>query len=255
MNRPSNNRMIRLLADNRGRGRFEIQAQENSREATVYLYDAIVANDDEADWFGGVSAESFVRQLAALDADTIRLRINSPGGSVFGGRAMETALRNHKARVIAHIDGVAASAASFVAMAADEIEMAQGTFFMIHKAWTFSWGNADDLLKEAALLEKIDGTLAQTYHNRTGIGQNELLDMMAAETWLEASEAVEKGFADRVSDGLKAENRWNLAAYGRTPASAEPPPAAPEPAAAADRAALSRAAAAAIAGACRSEAV
>ena len=242
----NSNKLIRLLADNKGRGRFEIQARQDSREATVYLYDVIVANDDEADWFGGISAESFVKQLAALDADTIHLRINSPGGSVFGGRAMETALRNHKARVIAHIDGVAASAASFVAMAADEIRMAQGTFFMIHKAWSMAWGNADELLKTAALLEKIDDTIVQTYHARSGLPQDELAAMMAAETWLEASEAVEKGFANQISDEPKAGNCWNLAAYGRP--SAEPASAsAPEPVP--DRAALARTAAAAIAGA------
>lgn len=245
------NPMMKLLADNRGVGRFEIKAAEQGREATIYLYDAIVDSDEDADWFGGVSAESFVKRLASLDVDTIHLRINSPGGSVFGGRAMETALRNHKATVIAYVDGVAASAASFVAMAADEIEMAQGTFFMIHKAWTMTWGNADDLLKSAELLEKIDGTLATTYHNRTGIAEDELKAMMAAETWIEASEAVEKGFANRVSNGQGAENRWNLGAYNHAPKApaAAKPAAEPNPEPQPDREALQRAALVAIVGA------
>ncbi|RPD90508.1 Clp protease ClpP [Neisseria weixii] len=243
------NPMMRLLAENKGKGKFEIKAQaDNPREAVVYLYDAIVSTEYEADWYGGVSAESFVKQINALDVDTIKLRINSPGGSVFAARAMETALRNHKAKVIAYIDGLAASAASFLAMVADEIEMAQGSFFMIHKAWTVVWGDADEMLKATKLLEKLDGTLATTYHNRTGIDESELLQMMAAETWMEASEAVAKGFADRVvSDNKTAENHWQLGAYNHAPAVPTNQVAAPEPQP--DRAALRRSAMVAIAGA------
>lgn len=163
--------LMRLLARNRGRGQFEIKSAADGKEATVYLYDAIVATEEEAEWYGGVSAQSFVKQLAGLEADTIHLRINSPGGSVFAGRAMETALRQHSAKVIVYVDGLAASAASFVAMAGDEIEMAQGAFFMIHKAWSMAWGNSDELRKEADLLDKVDGSLAKTYHDRTGLPQ------------------------------------------------------------------------------------
>ena len=100
--------LMRLLARNRGRGQFEIKAAADGKEATVYLYDAIVATEEEAEWYGGVSAQSFVKQLAGLEADTIHLRINSPGGSVFAGRAMETALRQHSAKVIVYVDGLAA---------------------------------------------------------------------------------------------------------------------------------------------------
>ena len=249
--------LMRLLARNRGRGQFEIKSAADGKEATVYLYDAIVATDEEAEWYGGVSAQSFVKQLAGLEADTIHLRINSPGGSVFAGRAMETALRQHSAKVIVYVDGLAASAASFVAMAGDEIEMAQGAFFMIHKAWSMAWGNSDELRKEADLLDKVDGSLAKTYHDRTGLPEDELAEMMAAETWLDADEAVAKGFADRVAEGNAAQNRWDLSAYQNapaTPAADNPPapaakgepPAEPEPQP--DRAALARAAQVAILG-------
>ncbi len=249
--------LMRLLARNRGRGQFEIKSAADGKEATVYLYDAIVATEEEAEWYGGVSAQSFVKQLAGLEADTIHLRINSPGGSVFAGRAMETALRQHSAKVIVYVDGLAASAASFVAMAGDEIEMAQGAFFMIHKAWSMAWGNSDELRKEADLLDKVDGSLAKTYHDRTGLPEDELAEMMAAETWLDADEAVAKGFADRVAEGNAAQNRWDLSAYQNapaTPAADNPPapaakgepPAEPEPQP--DRAALARAAQVAILG-------
>lgn len=249
--------LMRMLARNRGRGQFEIKSATDGKEATVYLYDAIVATDEEADWYGGVSAQSFVKQLAGLDAETIHLRINSPGGSVFAGRAMETALRQHSAKVIVHVDGLAASAASFVALAGDEIEMAQGAFFMIHKAWTLAWGNGNDLRKQADLLDKVDGSLVKTYHARTRLPESELAEMMAAETWLDADEAVAKGFADRVAEGSAAQNRWDLSAYQNAPsapiADNQPPPAAkgeppaktePQP----DRAALARAAQVAILG-------
>lgn len=230
-----NSKIRQLLASNRGRGRFEVKAQGD--EATVYLYDMIVDTEADAEWWGGVSAEGFVKQIAALDASTIHLRVNSPGGSVFGGRAMENALRQHKAKVIAHVDGLAASAASFIIMAADEIEMAQGSFLMIHKAWSLAVGNADDMLAQAALLEKIDGTLASTYAARTGMDAQELSEMMAAETWIEAGEAVEKHFADRVAETAeKASNAWDLSAFNRVPKPTEPEP---EPV---DREALHRAA-------------
>lgn len=249
--------LMRLLARNRGRGQFEIKSAADGKEATVYLYDAIVATEEEAEWYGGVSAQSFVKQLAGLEADTIHLRINSPGGSVFAGRAMETALRQHSAKVIVYVDGLAASAASFVAMAGDEIEMAQGAFFMIHKAWSMAWGNSDELRKEADLLDKVDGSLVKTYHDRTGLPEDELAEMMAAETWLDADEAVAKGFADRVAEGKAAQNRWDLSAYQNAPAAPAAdnppapaakgePPAEPEPQP--DRAALARAAQVAILG-------
>jgi ATP-dependent Clp protease, protease subunit len=159
-----------------------------------------------------------VKALREIKADTIHLRINSPGGSVFAARAIETALREHKAKIVAHIDGLAASAATFIAMAADEIVMAPGALFMIHKAWTMTYGNADDLMAEAALLEKIDGTLADTYAARTGKDASAVMELMAAETWFTAQEAVDAGFADRVAeDSPKAKGAWNLTAYDKAP--------------------------------------
>lgn len=243
-----NSKIRQLLASNRGRGRFAIEAG-GTDEATIYLYDMIVDSEADAEWYGGVSAEAFVKQLAQLEASTIHLRVNSPGGSVFGGRAMENALRQHKANVIAHVDGLAASAASFVIMGADKIEMAQGAFLMIHKAWNIVWGNADDMRQQADLLDQIDGSLAQTYATRTGISVDKITSMMAEETWIEAASAVEQGFADSVAESTRksdgATNAWDLAAFNHPPAQKAAQPASPpqEPAAKpADRAALHRAA-------------
>jgi ATP-dependent Clp protease protease subunit len=165
-----------------------------------------------------------VRAVAGLSAKTLHVRINSPGGSVFAARTMETALRQTQARVITHVDGYAASAASYLALAGDEIEMSPGAFFMVHKAWAFSMGNADDMLATAALLEQIDASLVKTYAARTGQSAETLAQMMAAETWIDAEQAVELGFAHRIAQDKAAAQAlaWNLAAMGL------PAPAAPD---------------------------
>src|SRR5690606_22947815 len=102
----------------------------------------------------------FSKTFAALDADTIHLRIDSPGGDVFAARAMMTAISQHRATVIAHVDGLAASAATGICMACDEVEITQGAGFMIHNAWTIAIGNKTDLAKTVELLGKIDAGLA-----------------------------------------------------------------------------------------------
>ena len=104
------NKLCKLLADNRRmpQRRFEIAAKDDGSEAEIFLYDAIVSDELEAEWFGGVAPQSFVKALREITASTIHLRINSPGGAVFGARAIEQALREHPANIIAHIDGLAA---------------------------------------------------------------------------------------------------------------------------------------------------
>ncbi len=179
---------------------FTVVNDVETGEAEIFLYDAIASNKEEAEWWGGVDPETFVKAVRGIDAQNIHLRINSPGGSVFAARTMEQALREHKATVTVHIDGLAASAASFLAMAGDEIIMSDGAMMMIHKAWTVSWGNADDLLAEATLLEKLDGTLANTYAKRAGGDESTFADYMRNETWFTAEEAVAAGLADTIYD-------------------------------------------------------
>lgn len=222
--------LAKLLADNRRAPvrRFEVKAAAGADTAEVFLYDAIVDDAAQAEWFGGVAPEPFVKALAGITAGTIHLRINSPGGSVFGARAIEQALRDHPAKVVAHIDGLAASAATFIAMAADEVVMSKGALFMIHKAWTVAYGNADDLLATAELLDKIDGTLVETYVDRTGQKAEQVAAWMAAETWFTAQEAVDAGFADSIASDKGADEdpearaAWNLSAYAHAPAAPQP---------------------------------
>lgn len=235
-------RLLKLLADNRQAPmrQFVVRALADD-EAEILLYDAIVDDQLEAEYWGGVAPLGFIQELRAITASTIHLRINSPGGSVFAARAIEQALREHSARIVVHIDGLAASAATFIAMAGDEIVMAKGALFMIHNAWTFAYGNAADLKATADLLDKIDGTLVQTYADRTKQKPDQVADWMAAETWFTADEAVAAGFADRLAEAEKAEPpvkaAWNLSAYAHAPGATaaaapaqKPAPSAPAPA-------------------------
>lgn len=204
--------LIQLFQNNQAAKR-EFRIVSEAREATVYLYDII-----GEDWYGGVSAKDFVPKLAALDVDTIHLRINSPGGDVFDARAMAQAIKQHPAKVIAHIDGQAVSAATYVAIAADEVEAADGSFFMIHNAWTIQMGNAKDFREQADLLDKVDASISADYERKTGKSPEEILAMMAATTWMTSAEALAAGFVDRLAEGKSAtQNHWNLAAYGNAP--------------------------------------
>ena len=160
-------------------------------EATVYLYDAI-------DPYWGIDAGEFVKSLSELTAKTIHLRINSPGGSVFDAEAIQTALQQHKARVVTHIDGVAASAATSIAMSGDEIEMSDGAFFMIHNAWVNRSGNASEFREMADILEKIDANILRDYQAKTGASAEQIKQWMDAETWFTAQEALTNGFVDRI---------------------------------------------------------
>ncbi len=230
--------LLKLYARNRRQGSFTCEASSGQDEATIYLYDMIVDSDIEAEYWGGVSPQAFITALNSLSAQTIHLRVNSPGGSVFAARAIEQALREHKSSIVAHIDGVAASAASFLIMAADTIQMAPGAFVMIHKAWTMAYGNADDLSKTAALLEQVDGSLVKTYAARSGQSEERIATMMAAETWLDAAQAVDLGFANSIAEDSKTKaSAWDLSAYAGAPkpAPADDPAPAADPALIASR--------------------
>ena len=147
------------------------------------------------------------------------MRINSPGGDVFAAQAIAQAIRDTKARVVAHVDGYAASAATEIAIAADEIEIAEGGFFMIHNAWTLAVGNADDFAATVVLLNKVDDVLCSAYAAKCGKPKDEVKAWMDAETWFSAQEAVDAGLVDRIAEGSKAKaSAWNLSAYTGAPA-------------------------------------
>ncbi len=233
------NQLLRLLADNRQPFKpveARIARADGADEATVYLYDPIVGDRATAEWWGGVCPQDFVPAIAALDVSTIRLRINTPGGDVFAAQAMSQALREHKARVIGHIDGLCASAGTDISCACDEVVANPGAMYMIHQAWTIGFGNADDMRAVAALLDKVDTTIIDTYERFTGGDRQQITDWVKAETWFTAQEALDAGFVHSLAEsGAKASaqaSAWNLKAYARAPRMQTSAPTPPEPPAA-----------------------
>jgi ATP-dependent protease ClpP protease subunit len=168
----------------------------------VMLYDDIGA------W--GITARQFARDLAALgDVSQINLRIHSGGGDVMDGTAMYNILRGHSARVEVYIDGMAASMASVVAMAGDVIYMPANSMMMIHKPWGGQVGDADDMREYADLLDKVEGTLIQAYARKSGKSVDEIAALLKVTTWMDGNEAVAAGFADQVSEPIKAAAQLN----------------------------------------------
>lgn len=199
---------------------YSIQAKAD-QSADISIFDEI--------GFFGVSAKQFIGDLKAIDAKTIKLAINSPGGSVFDALAMYNALRQHPANVEVTVLGVAASAASLVAMAGDTIVMPENAFMMIHNPLNFAYGNADELREMADVLDKIGASLVATYANRTGLPEDEIKALLDAETWLNAEEAVLKGFADELQPALKVAASFDMERLPDNVRAAIEPPPAPEP--------------------------
>lgn len=164
--------------------------------ATMRLYDPI--DDWGGDW--GVSAKEIAASLGSLpeDTHTIKLHINSPGGMVFEAVAILNQLRQYKARIVAVVDGLAASAASYIAVGADEVQMAPNTQLMIHDAWGLAIGNAADMRSTADLLDRLSNNIASIYAAKAGGTVEDWRAAMLAESWYSAEEAVAAGLADSV---------------------------------------------------------
>ena len=186
----------------------------------------------------GVSAKSFLNDLASAQGDSVRVEINSPGGDVFAGLAIYNGLRNSGKKVNVRVLGLAASAASLVAMAGDTIEMPENSFMMVHNPWGFAMGGASDMRDTADMLDKLGTSLASTYAKRTGKSAEEIAALLDAETWMSAAEAVDAGFATAVISEVPVKAAFDLdrlpanvrAAYASAKASAPAPEPAPAPA-------------------------
>ncbi len=173
-----------------------LRAEKADKTVTLHLKGVVGLH------FNGQSVSAALRD--AGEVDTVKVRLDSPGGIVWDGFAIYNALHQHPARVEIDIDALAASAASVIAMAADEIRIAEAAMMMIHDPWSCTCGSANDLRAEAGLLDKITGSIAGVYTARTGIKRDAVLKMMADETWLDAQEAVDQGFADSVTKNKSA---------------------------------------------------
>lgn len=173
---------------------------EGSSTLEIDVYDTIGQT-----FFGeGVSAKDVLEKLKANpNAKTIKLRVNSRGGDVMDGFAIYNMLNEHPARVEVDVDALAASIASVIIMAADEVRMAENAMLMIHNAWSLAVGDAAAMRERADVLDKLSGQIATAYTARTGLSEARIREMMNAETWLTAAEAKDQGFADVVKPAKK----------------------------------------------------
>lgn len=192
-------------------------AKATAKKAELYIYDAI-----GADYFGdGITAKSVSDALKEFTPGAdLDIYINSPGGSVFDGVAIYNQLARWSGKKTVHIDGIAASIASVIAMVGDEIKIAENGLLMIHSAWGITVGNAVEMRKYAESLEKVDGTILTTYVSRTKGVEADIKAWMEAETWMNAEEAVVRGFATAKTGekAIKAEFPI-LAKFKKTPES------------------------------------
>lgn len=178
---------------------FEMKMSADGKSGDIFIYGEITKYAWEE--YEEKSAQIFKQELDDLgDVETINLYVNSPGGSVFEGIAIHNMLKRHPARIIAHVDALAASIASVIIMAADEIRMPENSMLMIHNPWTFAIGNAADLRKEADDLDRIGESSIRSYLSKAGdkLEEEKLREFLDAETWLSADKAFEYGLCDVV---------------------------------------------------------
>ena len=214
------NKLMRLIIDNKSETPRPVNVSKSGDTASVYIYDVI-----SADW--GVSALSVIDSInQAGDAKVLNVHINSPGGDVFEGRAIMAAINAFRGNTVAKIDSLCASAATSIALACNEVEMADGAHFMIHNAHGMAYGDKAALRHTADVMEKIEGAIVNDYTSKTGKSAEEIRAMMDAETWMTANEAKDAGFIDRVTSKSDVKNTWNLSAYANAP---KPDPEPPEP--------------------------
>mgnify|MGYP003654072712 FL=1 len=161
----------------------------------IQIYDVI-----GQDMFGeGVTAKGIKAELDAIESGDLTVRINSAGGDVFEGLAIFNLLKEFDGKVTVKVDGYAASIASVIAMAGDEVIMGQGAMFMLHNPYTFSMGDAEELRAQALVLDEVRDSLISTYKTRVSASEDELKTILDAETWFGADESKAFGLADSLS--------------------------------------------------------
>lgn len=174
---------------------LKASAAEDEQDRSISIYDAIGYDY----WTGeGVTARRVASALRTLGAGPVTVNLNSPGGDMFEGLAIYNLLREHKGDVTVKVLGMAASAASIIAMAGDNVQIARAAFFMVHNSWVVAAGNRIDLREIADWLEPFDAAMADIYVARTGAELKAIAKLMDAESWIGGSAAIEQGFADEL---------------------------------------------------------
>ena len=204
--------LMQIYLDNKAVTPPVMNVTVTDKTATIYAHGVIYPE------FGVNAADILAAVNKAGDVETIIFNINTPGGSVFEGREIMDVIRNIKAKTIAHIGSLCASAGTSIAAACDETEMADGAHYMIHNVQGGAAGDKTDLRKAADLFEKIEGAIVNDYMTKTGKDAAEIIAMMDKETWMNCTEALAHGFIDRIAEGAKkTRNEWNLTAYKNAP--------------------------------------
>lgn len=176
-----------------------------SEVVDIYIFDEIGAF--------GVNAQDFIEEIKVFKNSAINLHINCIGGDVFDGMAIYNILKKRTAETTVYIEGIAASMGSVIALAADNVVMAENSLFMIHNAWGGAMGEAKEMKKTANLLEKISGEIADIYVKKTNLPYSRVKEMMDEETWLNADEAYELGFVDSISDAIKVAAKYDVSRF------------------------------------------
>ena len=184
---------------------YNIKAESSDSIADIYIF-------DEVGTFG-VTAQSFIEEIKAFKDVPMNLHINCVGGDVFEGMAIYNVIKKRTAKTTIYIEGIAASMGSVIALAGDEVIMAENSLFMIHNAWGGAMGEASEMRKTAALLEKISGEIADIYIKKTRLPYDRVKEMMDEETWLSAEEAFNLGFVDSISDAIKVAAKYDVSKF------------------------------------------
>tara|TARA_R100000655_G_scaffold24380_1_gene49052 strand:- start:3346 stop:4344 length:999 start_codon:yes stop_codon:yes gene_type:complete len=161
----------------------------------------------------GITAQSFIDEIKEYDNQELNIHINSLGGEVFEGMAIYSIIQRRKAKTTVYIEGIAASIASVIALAADKVIMSENSLIMIHNAWGGTQGDAKDMRKQADVLDKITNEIAEVYVKKTKMPYNEIIEMMNEETWLTAEEAVALGFVDSISEPIKVAAKYDVSRF------------------------------------------
>lgn len=191
------------------------EENKNEEVTPVYIYDEIGTS-----WWGdSTSSAEFIQQIGAIHSSRIELHLNSPGGDIFDGVAIYNALKSHPAKVTVIVDALAASAASFIAQAGDEIIMTKAASMMIHDGSAMAWGPAAVMRDTADLLDKLSNTVAEIYADRAGQSIEFWRNLMIEEVWYNSHEAVAAGLADQIGEDTKeeddeaAQNKWDFSVF------------------------------------------
>ncbi|SSS87999.1 ATP-dependent Clp protease proteolytic subunit 1 [Acinetobacter baumannii] len=185
---------------------FAVAHDEEKNESTLTIYGII----GDSWWDDSTSAIEVDNALKQVGSNDLIIHLNSPGGDAFDGIAIYNRLKNHEGKVTVHVDGWACSAASVIAMAADELIMGAGSMIMIHEASNVMWGTKNDFRKQAELLEKLEDGIIDIYMTKSNIKREEIKTMVDNETWFSANEAVEIGFATSTATSSTVEDNEEI---------------------------------------------